>query len=240
MKELKVIYEDNHLLVVDKPAGIATMGAESGETLHSLGCEYLRKKYNKPGKVYLGVVSRLDAMTSGVIVFARTSKAAARLNQQFSRTTQNLSTKTYLAIVAGRITSGSSATWSNHVYKDDSAHRMRTIDHSTASSKKASLSWVSLHTESDWSLVAVKLLTGRKHQIRLQFSDRNHPVLGDQKYQSERSFPKGIALHSWRLAIQHPTKKEPISFASLPPVSWQTYMRKLPTDCIPSAELTWA
>ena len=99
MKPLHILFEDNHLLVVNKPSGIATMGSESGPTLHSLGCSYLKKKYKKPGNVYLGVVSRLDAMTSGVIVFARTSKAATRLNQQFSGIGTKTASKIYLALI---------------------------------------------------------------------------------------------------------------------------------------------
>ena len=89
----QILFEDNHLLVVNKPAQLATMGAESGPTLHSMACEYLKKKYQKPGNVYLGVVSRLDAMTTGVIVLARTSKAAARLNQQFAKKDQQSADK---------------------------------------------------------------------------------------------------------------------------------------------------
>jgi len=233
MSELKVIHEDNHLLVVDKPAGIATMGSESGATLHSIACGYLRKKYNKPGKVYLGVVSRLDSMTSGVIVFARTSKAAARLNQQFANTSTHSASKTYLALVTGEITRNTSATWTDYVYKDDAAHRMRISQVDNPSCKKACLSWVSLYTNSKWSLVAVRLRTGRKHQIRLQFSDRSHPILGDRKYEATSPFGQGIALHSWRLSIEHPTKKEVMMFDSEPPLSWKRYLKELPQGGVP-------
>ena len=228
MYALNVIYEDNHLLVVNKPAGIATMGAESGATLHSLGCQYLRKKYNKPGNVYLGVVSRLDALTSGVIVFARTSKAAARLNQQFAKTKNQSASKIYLAIVQGKLPKGTSGAWSDDVYKDDSAHRMRVTNCEHPDGKIALLSWISLHSETNWSLVAVRLETGRKHQIRLQFAHRNHPVLGDQKYQSTANFPDGIGLHSWQLSIEHPTQKQPMHFLAKPPQGWAPFLCNLP------------
>ncbi len=233
MKPLHILFEDNHLLVVNKPSGIATMGSESGTTLHSLGCSYLKKKYKKPGNVYLGVVSRLDAMTSGVIVFARTSKAATRLNQQFSGIGAKTANKIYLALVNGNLPTGTSATWTDHVYKDDAAHRMKISQHANAGTKEASLSWTSLHGQRDWSLVAVKIHTGRKHQIRLQFSQRDHAILGDRKYDSTKSFGEGIALHSWSLSIDHPTKNDSMTFHSPPPETWQKHFNQVNSSSHP-------
>ena len=238
----QILFEDNHLLVVNKPAQLATMGAESGPTLHSMACEYLKKKYQKPGNVYLGVVSRLDAMTTGVIVLARTSKAAARLNQQFAKKDQQSADKIYLALVAGALSEGSTGQWKDQVYKDDIAHRMRTTDTPNSSSKEADLSWICLHSQSEWSLVAIKLNTGRKHQIRLQFSARDCPVLGDRKYDSTVSFKKGIALHSWRLSITHPVRKESMWFDAPLPKTWSPYLQQVPVDRRPGREkalLAW-
>ena len=228
MKSINVIYEDNHLLVVNKKAGLPTMGAESGPSLHSTACQYLREKYNKPGNAYLGIVSRLDSLTSGVIALAKTSKAAARLNQQFSRSSENAAVKTYLAITQGNLPTGSSATWTDHLIKDEAAHRMRITDHQSDASKEGSLTWLSLHGQANWSLAAVRLHTGRKHQIRVQFSNRDHAVLGDKKYDATRKFDSGIALHSWHLSLCHPTRKEMMSFDAPPPKSWESYLQQVP------------
>lgn len=236
MTPLQVLFEDNHLLVINKPSGLATMGSETGPTLHSLGCSYLKKKYHKPGNVYLGVVSRLDAMTSGVIVFARTSKAATRLNQQFSGTQKKVANKVYLALVKGNLPVGTTAHWSDHVYKDDAAHRMKASPQRHAGTKEASLSWTSLHSHGAWSLVAVKIHTGRKHQIRLQFSLRDHAVLGDRKYDCTKPFSQGIALHSWSLTIDHPTQKDSMTFHAPPPDNWRPYLDQISAENHPVSD----
>ncbi len=230
MQQLDIIYEDNHLLVVNKQAGIATMGAESGPTLHSLACNYIKEKYRKPGNVYLGIVSRLDAMTSGVIVMAKTSKAASRLSSQFANRDTDTTNKLYLALVEGTFVKDTGQEWSDRVYKDDAAHRMRVAHHPSEAAKLASLRFHALTTQHDWSLIAIRLLTGRKHQIRLQFSDRGHAILGDRKYGSHTDFPNGIALHSWSLTLTHPTKKERMTFRSVPPKSWQRSLKQIPVE----------
>ncbi len=249
MASLEILYEDNHLLVVNKPAGIATMGAESGPTLHSLAADYIKRKYRKPGKAFVGVVSRLDAMTSGVIVLARTSKAASRLSDQFAGGADKLPQKgaieqaltrdvekVYLAGIDGSLTDDSGE-WVDDLFKDDAAHRMRVVDVKRAIStpkasrvtdaKRAVLRYHRLTSGGNESVVAVRLITGRKHQIRVQFAERGHPVLGDRKYGSTRDFPAGIALHSWRLRIVHPTRRTPMWFQAEPPASWKQLLKKL-------------
>lgn len=221
MSEVDVIYEDNHLLVVNKPTKLATMGTTGQSTLHSLGCEYIRRTCSKPGKVYLGVVSRLDSMTSGVIVMARTSKAASRLTPQFANHSGEGAKKTYLAVVTGRVEQ-QEGVLVDDVYKDDAAHRMRVAHHARAGAKEARLEFSVLGYDRDSTLLKVKPLTGRKHQIRLQWSEAGFPLLGDSKYGSERSWPTGIALHSWRLSIVHPTKKERMTFEASVPDAWKT------------------
>ena len=227
MNNLDILYEDNHLLVVNKPAGIATMGAESGPTVHSMAAEYLKKTYNKPGRAYVGIVSRLDAMTSGVLVLARTSKAASRLTAQFARTTSVAPIKLYLAGVEGQL-GASHAEWVDHVRKDDRAKRMRTVKGSADSAQQATLRFVVIGEQHNASLVAVQLGTGRKHQIRVQFADRGHPVVGDRKYGSRRHFSAGVALHSWRLQIMHPVQRRAMWFEAPVPKSWQPFRRILP------------
>lgn len=215
-----VLYEDNHLLVIDKPAGIPTMGGASGPTAHALAAQYLKKKYAKPGNVFVGIVSRLDAMTSGVLVLARTSKAAARLSQQFR---ESRPAKRYLAVVHGRPQPGSGRLVDT-VYKDDAAHRMRCADGKAVSSgKEAELRYETLAARHDRTLLAIDLITGRKHQIRVQWASRGHPVWGDRKYEAASRTKRGIALHAWQLTIQHPTRKEPLTLIAPPPASWQSF-----------------
>ncbi len=232
MTTLNLLYEDNHLLVVNKPAGIATMGAESGPTMHSLAADYLKRTYNKPGKAFVGVVSRLDTMTSGVLVFARTSKAASRLSQQFASRSQGVC-KIYLAVVEGQLDQHQTI-WTDWLRKDDRARRMRMVDSTTAGAKEAKLRYTTVAHGANHSIIAVQLLTGRKHQIRVQFSDRGHPVVGDRKYGSRRQFDAGVALHSWRLQIEHPTRRLPIWFAAPPPESWRPFRRQIADD-----DLVW-
>ena len=227
MTAIDVLYEDNHLLVVNKPAGIATMGAESGPTMHTLVANYLKTTYQKPGKAYVGVVSRLDAMTSGVLVFAKTSKAASRLSAQFAERSTGGTEKIYLAGIEGTL-SPTSSEWIDHVRKDDAAHRMRVVAPSVSGAKEACLRYHQVAAAPKGSLVAVRLISGRKHQIRLQFAERGHPVIGDRKYGSRRSFPQGIALHSWRLKIIHPTQRVAMWFRADPPATWKAWLSQLP------------
>jgi 23S rRNA pseudouridine1911/1915/1917 synthase len=216
---LDVLYEDNHLLVVNKPAGIPTQGARAERaSLLSLAKAYIKKKYGKPGNVYLGTVSRLDAAVSGVVVFARTSKAAARLAEQFrSRKVR----KVYWAIVAGNPAAG--ATCHDWLAKDEARHRMRVVEGQSAGAVPARLDYRRLkHLDHGW-LLEVTLETGRKHQIRVQLAARSLPILGDRKYGSRESFPGGIALHSRLLELVHPTRGEPMTLVAEPPAAWRSF-----------------
>lgn len=217
---LQILYEDNHLLAINKPAGLPTMGARAGETsLVTLAKEYIKAKYDKPGNVYLGVVSRLDSLATGAIVFARTTKAAARLSEQFR---SGKIEKTYLAMVQGTPDppSGQCVDW---VYKDDRRQRMFVGTAQSPGAQEARLSYTSRRRLAKGLLLEVQLKTGRKHQIRLQLAQLGHPILGDRKYGSPEAFPQGIALHAWRLLIHHPVKKSPLEIvASLPP-AWRKF-----------------
>ncbi|MFK8111605.1 MAG: RluA family pseudouridine synthase [Rubripirellula sp.] len=235
MQTLDVLYEDNHLLVINKPVGIATMGAESGPTIHSLAVDYIRKKYGKPGKVFLGVVHRLDAMTTGVLVLARTSKSASRLSAQFAaKQSKGGPRKIYLAGVEGALDQ-SEGEWVDHIRKDDAAMRMRVVDDAASGAQEASLRFKTLSSQADASVVAIQLLTGRKHQIRVQFAEHGYKLIGDRKYGSTRKFGSqpqsiGIALHAWRLQVVHPTKKENMWFEAPFPASWKTLAKTLPSS----------
>lgn len=223
-----VIYLDNHLLVLNKPAGIATMGAESGKaTLVDWAKDYLKQRFQKPGNVYLGVVSRLDTVTSGVIVLARTSKSAARLTSQFADHEQG-ATKVYLAVLQGHLDAEEGELCS-FIRKDDAAHRMRIASQPGIDALEARLKYVVLDRTLNHSLVAIRLRTGRKHQIRVQFLSLGHPIVGDRKYGSNESFHAdealgpAIALHSWRLAVEHPTMHTRMNFGVEPPRSWKAW-----------------
>ncbi|MGA2797321.1 MAG: RluA family pseudouridine synthase [Thermoguttaceae bacterium] len=221
--KLCILYEDNHLLAVLKPAGMATVGVSDDKpSLFLHAKDYIKRRYNKPGNVYLGVMSRLDAPVTGVVLFARTSKAAARLTEQF-RT--HAVEKTYWAVVEGAL-QPAAGTMTDYLGKDEPHHRMRIVGPGFPGAKLANLTYRKLSdiqgrapTEG-WSLVEIALKTGRKHQIRLQFAHHGHPILGDRKYGSRQSFPLGIALHARRLVVAHPVKGERIVLEAPLPDAW--------------------
>ena len=216
--QLDVLYEDNHLLAVSKPAGLATMGTPAGvPTLLDIAKRYVKQRYGKPGNVYLGVVSRLDAPVTGVVVLARTSKAARRLTEQFR---SHRVEKVYWALVEGRIepVADECVDW---VGADERHRRMHIVGPKLPGAKEARLRYRRRDLVRDDSLLEVELQTGRKHQIRLQMAHRGHPILGDRKYGSVRRWPAGIALHARRLVITHPVRGEPLELEAPLPRPWQ-------------------
>jgi len=216
---LQVVYEDNHLLAVAKPAGLATMGLKDAPTLLTLAKSYVKERYGKPGNVYLGVVSRLDAPVTGVVLLARTSKAARRLTEQFrARTVQKL----YWVMVEGA-PRPDEATCQDWLGPDERRRRMRIVGPGLPGAQEARLSYRCLRAVRSGTLLEVRLLTGRKHQIRLQLAHRGHPVLGDRKYGSQTPFPEGIALHARQLTILHPVRDEPLVLEAPVPASWRSF-----------------
>jgi len=211
------LYLDNHLLVVDKPAGLLAQADRTGDPdLVSLAKAYLKERFDKPGNVFVGLVHRLDRPTSGVVVLARTSKAAGRLSDQFrSRDTE----KRYLAVVAGQLADAGEAV--DGIDKGEGGS-VAVVPEGTPGSQRAALRWRTLARDGRQSLVEVELLTGRKHQIRAQLAARGAPVLGDFRYGNQTPFADGhgIALHAYRLTLQHPTRREPMTFSAPPPASW--------------------
>jgi 23S rRNA pseudouridine1911/1915/1917 synthase len=228
---LDILYEDNHLLAVVKPPGLPTQGAAAGRSsLVVQAKEYLRQKYRKPGNVYLGVVSRLDLPVSGVVLFARTSKAAARLNQQFrDRQVEKL----YWALVEGKI-EPPAAECVDWMAKDERQKRMVVVNpprrgqdrmprKRAAKPQAARLKYKRLKVSGGNSLLEISLETGRKHQIRVQLAARGHPLVGDRKYGSRRAFAGGIALHCRRLVVEHPVKKTMLELVAPPPKAWKEF-----------------
>jgi 23S rRNA pseudouridine1911/1915/1917 synthase len=214
---LEVLYEDNHLLAINKPAGLPTMGTPGDRpTLLSLAKQYIKRRYGKPGNVYLGVMSRLDAPVSGLVLLARTSKAARRLTEQFRTHTVE---KTYWAIIEGAIkpSAGGCIDWIG----PDERHRcMHIVAPTCANAKEARLAYRRLGTVGADALLEVALQTGRKHQIRVQLAHRGYPVLGDRKYGSVRPFRHGIALHARRLVVTHPVRGERLELVAPLPDTW--------------------
>jgi len=219
--EIQVLYEDNHLLVINKPAELATMGALAGEpTASAWAADYLKRRYQKPGNVFVGVVSRLDSFVTGVLVLARTSKAASRLTEQFR---QRHTSKLYFACVEGQLNEPNWKTLSAHIAKNDAAHRMIITPPQHPDAQLATLQFRTLATTTTRSLLEIDLGTGRKHQIRLQLADQGHPIIGDNKYGASSKFPRGIALHAYKLTIEHPTLQQTMTFSAPVPAAWHAF-----------------
>ncbi len=206
---INVIYEDNHLLVVEKPINIPVQADDSNDKdLLSMLKEYIKDKYNKPGNVYLGLVHRLDRPVGGIMVFAKTSKAAGRLSVEIKNNTVN---KTYYAVVCGKAKDKDHL--EDYLLKDSKTN----ITKVDKNGKLAILDYELVDYKDGYSLVKINLKTGRSHQIRVQFSSRNLPLYGDQRYNKNAKPGEQIALFSKELSFVHPTTKEELSFKiSLP------------------------
>ena len=208
MNSLKILYEDNHIIVVIKPYNVPVQ-ADSSNDLDMLAIikNYIKEKYNKPGNVYLGLVHRLDRPVGGVMVFAKTSKAASRLSEEV-RT--NKIHKTYLTVVHG-ILDKKCDKLINKMSKDEKTHNSY-IDEKNG--KEAILEYKVIKEADDLSLLKINLITGRHHQIRLQLSNINHPIYGDQRYGLQDK--KQIMLYAYKLEFTHPVTKEVMIFKNLP------------------------
>ncbi len=205
MNKINIIYEDNHILVVEKPVGVLSQsdGSTTPDMLTLLK-SYIKEKYNKPGNVYLGLVHRLDKDVGGLMVFARTSKSASRLSEQIRNHELN---KKYYAIIKGIIKSEDTIT--NYIERVGYRSKVTTKEKGALSI----LSYKVLKVIDGNSLIEIDLKTGRHHQIRVTFSSLNHSLLGDEKYGKKGEY--SLALYCCSLSFLHPTKKEKLSF-SLP------------------------
>jgi len=218
---MQVVYEDNHIIIVNKESGEIVQGDKTGDTpLSETVKQYLKEKYQKPGEVFLGVVHRLDRPVSGLVVFARTSKALTRLNKMFAEGEIH---KTYWAIVEKR-SNGSAAhfslptspcsfqTLTHWLTRNEQQNKAYAYDHEVPRSKKAQLRYRLLSQGDNYDLVEVELMTGRHHQIRCQLAAIGSPIRGDLKYGARRSNPDGsISLMSRRIEFIHPVSKAQIS-----------------------------
>ncbi len=227
-ENLQVLYEDNHLIAVNKRPGDIVQGDKTGDRpLSEWVKQYIAEKYDKPGKVFLGVVHRLDRPTSGVVIFARTSKALERMNKMLR---DRQIEKTYWALVAGHPEKDED-TLVHHLRKNPRNNRSTAFSQSGADTKRAVLHYKVLCRLDRYSLLEIKLETGRHHQIRSQLSVIGHPIKGDLKYGFDRSNPDGgIHLHARRLEFEHPVKKEPVVILAPVPADplWEASEQFLP------------
>ncbi len=204
---MKILYEDNHLIVVIKPENVLSQADNTKDKdMLTIVKEYIKEKYNKPGNVYLGLVHRLDRPVGGIMVFAKTSKAASRLSNEIR---ENRFHKKYLAVVNDNGLKDED-TFIDYLYKDDNFNTV--VDKEKG--KYSELSYKVLNRVNNLALVDIDLKTGRHHQIRVQFASRNHPLYGDQRYGKEDK--KQIMLYAYSLEFEHPVTKEKMSFINKP------------------------
>jgi 23S rRNA pseudouridine1911/1915/1917 synthase len=220
MVKLQVLYVDNHLLVVHKPAGVLVQPDQTGDrTLLDMGREYVKQAFNKPGNVFLGLVHRLDRPVSGVVVFARTSKAAARLFDQFAQHTVR---KVYWALVQGEVPPVGQL---HHTVVRVGVNSR--IAQAGEAGQTAELAYQRKAYRHGVSWVEIELKTGRHHQIRVQFAASGHPLVGDWRYgtQANLKLTDGeLALHAYSLTLQHPTRPETLVFTDPPTGFWERWL----------------
>lgn len=214
MEKLNVIYEDNHIIVVEKPVNVPSQGDKTGDIdMLTLVKKYIKEKYNKPGEVYLGLIHRLDRPVGGVMVFAKTSKAAARLSEQVRVKEFK---KKYLVIVDGKMKTNKN-TLEDYLLKNERLNMSKVVKEGTKNAKFAKLDYEVLKYDeiTNLSLLKINLYTGRHHQIRVQLANSGHSIYADQKY-GTRGKGKQICLWAYELSIVHPTTKQEMTFKTLP------------------------
>lgn len=218
--EIPVLFEDNHLLIVVKPANLPTQGDSSGDLdLLTILKEYIREKYQKPGNVFVGLVHRLDRPVGGVMVFAKTSKAASRLSEAFAKHTQD---RQYFAVLQGEMSAP--RTLENELLKDAKTGNVRAVKPGTPGAKHAKLDTIPIASRDHLTLTKVRLYTGRSHQIRVQHAAAGFPLWGDARYGGGKPGQQ-IALWAVHISFKHPTKDEQLTFTSAPPQSgaWRSF-----------------
>lgn len=225
---MQVIYQDNHLFVVEKPVNIPVQEDSSQDPdLLTLSKEFIKEQDNKPGNVFLGLVHRLDRPVGGVIAFAKTSKAASRLSDQIRRRAMG---RTYLVVVQGQAPQ-SAGQLRDFMYKDRHKNQSYIVNPEHTEAKEAILNYQVIASKNQLQLLAVQLETGRSHQIRVQLSHHGMPIQGDQKYNSKQAKTgQQIALWAYELELEHPTLKELMTFYSFPPTAewpWSIFQHEI-------------
>ena len=209
---LNIIYEDNHIIVVEKPANIPSQEDRTGDLdMLRIIKEYIKDKYNKPGNVYLGLVHRLDRPTAGLMVFAKTSKAAARLSEEIRNDRMK---KKYRAIVKGNL--NNEGIMEDYLKKNSRINKSFVTNKEDKNGKLAKLEYkkIKYNKENNTTIVDINLITGRHHQIRVQFAERGHPVYADSKY--DKPYKTNLKLYAYYLSFKHPVKDEILEFEYIP------------------------
>ena len=227
---LEILYEDNHIIAINKKTSDIVQADKSGDVPLSEGVKaYIKEKYNKPGEVFLGIPHRIDRPVSGVVLFARTTKALTRLNKMFQEHDEEIK-KTYWAIV-GNLPSQDSATLIHYMVRDTEKNKSHAYDKEKKGSKKAILEYKLIGRSQRYYLLEIKLLTGRHHQIRCQLAKIGCPIKGDLKYGFPRSNENGgISLHAREISFIHPVSKERITITATPPLKdnlWKEFYQNL-------------
>jgi 23S rRNA pseudouridine1911/1915/1917 synthase len=221
---MRIIFEDNHLLVINKDAGVLVQGDKTGDTpLSDLAKAYVKEKYQKPGEVFMGVIHRIDRPVSGLVLMARTSKALERMNEQFKNRAIE---KKYLAIVRNRpaANAGNLVHW---LIKNPETNVTKAYEKEVPNSMRSELNYKLIGELDGFYLLEVNPITGRPHQIRVQLASMNCPIVGDNKYGYPRgNKDKSICLHAHSVKFMHPVKKEEMQlFAALPQDNfWQKFL----------------
>ena len=220
MEKLTVLYEDNQVVVVIKPHNVPTQADASGDDdMLSMVKAYVKEKYNKEREAFIGLVHRLDRPTGGIMVFARNSKSAKRLSEQFA--THDVE-KTYYAVTRG-VVKIKTQKLVNYLRKDEKENIVKVVPMSEKGAKKAELVYNYLEDNGSESLLEVKILTGRSHQIRLQLANIGYPLVGDVKYGRDKGSTQKLGLWAGKLAFNHPTTKERLVFMAMPDESVQPW-----------------
>ena len=223
MDELTILHEDNHIIVVMKPQGLPSCGDESGDdNMLDQVRRYVKEKYNKPGNVYIGLIHRLDRPTGGIMVFAKTSKAASRLAEQMRSGDFE---KKYLAVLVG-VPKEAQGTLVNYLKKNPVNNMVYICTQTTDGAKLASLDYKVLEEKGGHCLAEIKLHTGRTHQIRVQMAGISHPVYGDMRYGGESAKKGNLALWAYSLSFTHPVTKGRLRFLLEPPaenIPWKNF-----------------
>jgi 23S rRNA pseudouridine1911/1915/1917 synthase len=219
MSSLRVLYEDNHLIAVFKPAGVLSQGDKTGDkSILDDAKQYLKEKYHKPGNVFLGLLHRLDRPVAGIVLFAKTSKGAARLSEQFRQHTVK---KTYQALVLGKLHK-EKGTLINKLGKDEKLNKAKEY----ANGEEARLHYEVIKSNEKYSLLQVTIETGKFHQIRAQLSLAGHPILGDVKYKAPSPLPdKSVALCATGLSFYPATSDELVTISIPTPKEWEEYLK---------------
>jgi len=211
--KLNIIYEDNHIIVVEKPAGVPTQADYTkDEDMYNLVRKYIKEKNNKPGQAFVGIVHRLDRPVGGIMVFAKTSKGASRLSEQVRNRTFK---KIYLAEIEGNL-ENKKGTLENYLVKNEKKNMSFITDKDAENAKLAKLDYEVIREKESSSIIRVTLHTGRHHQIRVQFSNIGHPLIGDTKYGTDKKGRSDVMLWAYSLEFKHPTKDEIMKFEIKP------------------------